>query len=494
MKTLKKILIANRGEIARRIIRTANAMGIHTVAVYENEDKDSLYVKEATSAHFLPAGFLDQDTILEICRRENADAIHPGYGFLSENAAFVRKVEAAGITFIGPSADAMDRMGDKTAARIEAKAAEVPLLPGAEIDDASGLKPVERKKLVSEIGLPVVLKAAAGGGGKAQAIIEEESEIDAAFDKVLREAERLYKSQALVVERYLVKARHVEVQVLGNAAKKNFSLFDRDCSAQRNNQKIIEEAPAPNLPDKVRDALHASAIRLADHVGYRNAGTMEYLYDPAREEFYFLEMNTRLQVEHTVTEMITGLDLVREQILIASGIATDYAAIKVSGHAIQARICAEKSDGSYQPSTGEIVQYVEPKGVRVDSGVDLGSVISGKYDNMIAKLIVHAENRDAASELLNAKLSEYVINGIHTNIPLLKKLLKDKNFLAVTHYTRYLQKEFVPPQSDPESAASIAAILLYEIEKAESTRLYGNLAGFSNTRVSPGDAPLKTSA
>lgn len=503
---IRKILIANRGEIARRIMRTANAMGIHTVAVYENEDKDSLYVKEATSAHFLPAGFLDQDMILDICRRENADAIHPGYGFLSENAAFVRKVEAAGITFIGPSADAMDRMGDKTAARIEAKAAKVPLLPGAEIDDASGLKPAERKKLVSEIGLPVVLKAAAGGGGKAQAIIEEESEIDAAFDKVLREADRLYKSQALVIERYLVKARHVEVQVLGNAAKKNFSLFDRDCSAQRNNQKIIEEAPAPNLPDKVRNALHASAIRLADHVGYCNAGTMEYLYDPAREEFYFLEMNTRLQVEHTVTEMITGLDLVREQILIASGISTDYAALKVSGHAIQARICAEKSDGSYQPSTGEIVQYLEPKGkeppvarepgasVRVDSGVDVGSVISGKYDNMIAKLIVHAETRAAAVELLEAKLSEYVVNGIHTNIPLLKKLLRDKNFIAVTHYTRYLQKEFVPPQSDPERAASIAAILLFELEKAESERLLGSLAGFSNTRVSPGEARVTTSA
>jgi acetyl/propionyl-CoA carboxylase alpha subunit len=481
---IKKILIANRGEIARRIMRTAHAMGISTVAIYEDEDKDSLYVKEAGAAHLLPAGFLDQDTILEICRRENADAIHPGYGFLSENAAFVRKVEAAGITFIGPSASAMDRMGDKTAARLEAKAANVPLLPGTELDDASDLRPAERKKIVLEVGLPVVLKAAAGGGGKAQAIIEEESEIDAAFDKVLREAGRLYKSQALVVERYLVQARHVEVQILGNAAKKNFSLFDRDCSAQRNNQKIIEEAPAPNLPEKVRAALHDSAVRLADHVGYANAGTMEYLYDPKREECYFLEMNTRLQVEHTVTEMITGLDLVREQILIAQGGAADYSGLKINGYAIQARICAEKSDGSYQPSTGEIVQYVEPAdSVRIDTGVSVGSVVSGKYDNMLSKLIVHQDSRDAAIELLNAKLAEYIINGIHTNIPLLRHLLRDEKFRKVEHYTRYLQREFTPPANDPERAASIAAIVLYQLEKQESDRRLGTLAGFSNTRA-----------
>lgn len=484
MKQIKKILIANRGEIARRIMRTARQMGISTVAIYEDEDKNSLYVKEADTSHFLPAGFLDQETILDICRREGADAIHPGYGFLSENAAFVRKVETAGITFIGPSAAAMDRMGDKTAARIEAKAAKVPLLPGAELDDASGLNPAERKKLVLDVGLPVVLKAAAGGGGKAQAIIEEESEIDAAFDKVLREADRLYKSQALVVERYLLQARHVEVQVLGNAAKKNFSLFDRDCSAQRNNQKIIEEAPAPNLPDKVRAELHASAVRLADHVGYANAGTMEYLYDAKREEFYFLEMNTRLQVEHTVTEMIVGLDLVREQILIAQGSTADYSGLKVNGHAIQARICAEKSDGTYQPSTGEIVQYEEPKGqVRIDTGIAAGSVVSGKYDNMLAKLIVHSADRASASQALYTALADYIINGIHTNIPLLRKLLLDERFVAVTHYTRYLQREFVPPEADPERAASLAAIVLYELERAESERRFGSLAGFSNTRA-----------
>ncbi|MBX3723231.1 MAG: ATP-grasp domain-containing protein [Turneriella sp.] len=484
MKPIRKILIANRGEIARRIMRTAHAMGIATVAIYEDEDKDSLYVKEAGAAHHLPAGFLDQETILEICRREKADAIHPGYGFLSENAGFVRKVEKAGIVFIGPSAEAMDRMGDKTAARLEAKAAKVPLLPGAELDDASPLMPAERKKLVLDIGLPVVLKAAAGGGGKAQAIIEEESEIDAAFDKVLREAERLYKSQALVVERYLSRARHVEVQILGNAAKKNFSLFDRDCSAQRNNQKIIEEAPAPNLPEKVRAELHASAVRLADHVGYSNAGTMEYLYDPARNEFYFLEMNTRLQVEHTVTEMITGLDLVREQILVAQGAATEYADLKVKGHAIQARICAEKSDGTYQPSTGAIVQYHEPQGaVRIDTGIAVGSVVSGKYDNMLAKLIVHEADRVAATDQLYAALGEYIINGIHTNIPLLRHLLRDERFAAVTHYTRYLQREFKPPQNDPERAASLAAVVLYEIERAESVRRHGDLAGFTNTRA-----------
>jgi acetyl/propionyl-CoA carboxylase alpha subunit len=507
---IKKILIANRGEISRRIRRTARDMGIKTVAVFEDEDRHSPYVLEADAACFLPAGFLDQERILEICRQEGADAIHPGYGFLSENAAFVRKVEAAGITFIGPSAAAMDRMGEKTAARLEARTARVPLLPGREIDDATGISAVERQKMVTEIGLPVVLKAAAGGGGKAQAIIQEKSEIDAAFERVIREAERLYHSRSLVIERYLVAARHIEVQILGNAAGRNFSLFDRDCSAQRNNQKIIEEAPAPNLPDKIRSELHASAVRLADHVGYKNAGTMEYLYDPARQEFYFLEMNTRLQVEHTVTEMITGLDLVREQILIASGVATEYANVKMQGHAIQARICAAKSDGSYQPSTGEIVQYREPSAplrvgsrterpasltlgpaavalepsasVRVDTGIAKGSVVSGKYDNMLAKLIVHADDRNSAIGLLDDKLSEYIINGIYTNIPLLQKLLRDESFVNVTHYTRYLQREFSAPQSEPALAASVAAILLYELEKAESARRFGNLAGFSNTQ------------
>lgn len=266
-------------------------------------------------------------------------------------------------------------------------------MPGEEIEDATLLTEKQRLELVERIGLPVVLKAAAGGGGKAQAIVNSFAETAEAFDKVIREAARLYNSKSLVVERYLVKARHVEVQVLGNAAKKNFALFDRDCSAQRNNQKIIEEAPAPNLPDSVRQELHASAVRLANHVGYSNAGTMEYLFDPVRNECYFLEMNTRLQVEHTVTEMITGLDFVREQILIASGAETEYGHVQVTGHAIQARICAEKSDGTYQPSTGTIETYIEPTGVRIDTGIAQGSIVSGKYDNMLAKLIVHRPTR-----------------------------------------------------------------------------------------------------
>jgi len=482
MKTIRTLLIANRGEIARRIMRSARAMGIRCVAVYEDEDRDSLYVAEADGAHFLPNGFLDGARILEVCRLENADAIHPGYGFLSENSAFVRSVEAAGIVFVGPSAAAMERMGEKTAARIEARAAKVPLLPGVEIDDATILDVAAQKKLVREIGLPVVLKAAAGGGGKAQAIINDETEIGTAFEKVIREAERLYRSKSLVVERYLERARHVEVQILGNAQAKNFALFDRDCSAQRNNQKIIEEAPAPHLDGKVRAELHASAVRLADHVGYRNAGTMEYLYDAQRGEFYFLEMNTRLQVEHTVTEEITGLDLVREQILIAQGANTDYGSVKANGHAIEARICAEKSDGTYQPSTGTILDYIEPDGVRVDTGVQKGAIISGKYDNMIAKVIVHAATRDAAIERMKEKLREYIINGFYTNIPLLIKLLDDANFRTVTHYTRYLQREFSPPESDAGAAAVVASAILYELEKKVSRARYGKLFDFNNVR------------
>ncbi|MBS0616910.1 MAG: ATP-grasp domain-containing protein [Spirochaetes bacterium] len=482
MKPIRTLLVANRGEIARRIMRSAYAMGIRCVAVYEDEDRDSLYVAEADAAHFLPNGFLDGARLLEVCRLENVDAIHPGYGFLSENSAFVRSVETAGIVFVGPSAAAMERMGEKTAARIEARAAKVPLLPGVEIDDATALNADAQKKLVGEIGLPLVLKAAAGGGGKAQAIVNDETEIAAAFEKVIREAERLYHSKSLVVERYLERARHVEVQIIGNAAGKNFALFDRDCSAQRNNQKIIEEAPAPHLDDNVRAELHASAVRLADHVGYRNAGTMEYLYDTARGEFYFLEMNTRLQVEHTVTEAITGLDLVREQLLIAQGATTDYGSLKASGHAIEARICAEKSDGTYQPSTGTILEYIEPDGVRIDTGVQKGSTISGKYDNMIAKVIVHAATRDAAIAHMKEKLSDFIVNGIHTNIPLLVKLLDDAAFRAVTHYTRYLQREFSAPVSDAGAAAAVASAILYELEKNLSRENYGKLSGFSNVR------------
>ncbi len=481
MKTIKTILIANRGEIARRIMRTARQMGIACVAIFEDEDAESLYVKEADVAVRLANGFLDQADVLRIATEHRVDAIHPGYGFLSENAEFVHKVEKLGIVFIGPSAAAMQRMGEKTNARTEAKAAKVPLLPGEEIDDATRLTAEERLALVDRIGLPVVLKAAAGGGGKAQAIIHDRAEAADAFEKVIREAEKLYRSKSVVVERYLVRARHVEVQVLGNAAGKNFSLFDRDCSAQRNNQKIIEEAPAPGLPDSVRAELHASAVRLADHVGYRNAGTMEYLYDPARNECYFLEMNTRLQVEHTVTEMVTGLDLVREQILIASEVATDYGQVKLTGHAIQARICAEKSDGTYQPSTGTIEQYAEPAGVRIDTGIGQGATVSGKYDNMLAKVIVHAGSRTEAIANLALHLKEYVINGIHTNIPLLIKLLQDAQFENVQHYTRYLQTEFAPPRYEPEIAAALAAVMLYEAESTAGQLRYGNLAGFTNT-------------
>ncbi len=481
MRSIQKLLVANRGEIARRIFRTAHEMKIQCVAVFEDEDADALYVLEADTAFKLPQGFLDQDFILDLCAREKIDAIHPGYGFLSENAEFVRRVEEAGVVFIGPSSAAMERMGAKTSARACAKAAGVPLLPGAEIEDGSSLSAMERESLIERIGLPVVLKAAAGGGGKAQAIIDYRADTNLAFDKVLREAERLYKNQALVVERYLVKARHVEVQVLGNSKKENFALFDRDCSAQRNNQKIIEEAPALGLPDNVRQELHSSAVRLANHVGYSNAGTMEYLYDSERQEFYFLEMNTRLQVEHTVTEMVTGLDLVREQILIAEGHETNYANVTCSGHAIEARICAEKSDGTYQPSTGEILQYVEPKGVRVDSGVRAGSHISGKYDNMIAKVVVHAANRADAIVKLEKALQAFFVNGIHTNIPLTLQLLHDEKFRKMLHYTRYLQKEFIPPQNSPEEAAQLAAIIRYQLELHENTERFGDLANFSNT-------------
>ncbi|MCS6971796.1 MAG: ATP-grasp domain-containing protein [Leptospiraceae bacterium] len=483
MRVIRSLLIANRGEIARRIIRTARSMGIRTIAVFAADDAKSPFVREADSAHFLPNGYLDQDQLLAICQNENADAIHPGYGFLSENAGFAQRVAAAGRIFVGPPVAAMERMGEKNRARSEARAAGVPLLPGEEFPDGALLSADERQKLAERIGLPLVIKASAGGGGKAQAIVTDFSELHPAWEKVLREAERLYRNRGVVVERYLLRARHIEVQLLGNAAGKNFVISDRDCSAQRLNQKVIEEAPAPELPEPVRQTLHTAAVRLAEQVGYSNAGTMEFLYDPETQGFYFLEMNTRLQVEHPVTEMVTGLDLVREQLLIAQGMVTDYSAVATIGHAIEARICAEKSDGSWQPATGTIVQYHEPRGVRVDSGIEKGSIISGSYDSMLAKVIVHAANRKDAIGRLHRALSEFVINGIHTNIPLLLKLLEDPEFQAMRHYTRYLQTAFVPPQSDPNQAAAIAAIIAYQKELAINRSRFGDLFGFSNVRL-----------
>ncbi len=477
-REIRKILVANRGEIAVRVFRTARAMGIATVAVYVPEEKNALYVRSADEAFELPGGFLDGPAIIDIARRCGAGAIHPGYGFLSEKADFARACEQAGIIFIGPPAEAIARMGDKSQSRDVASHARVPMLKGHTLPGDQIFSENELLSIAEETGYPVMLKSSAGGGGKGMSAVWEPERLYSEYLRIRDEAMRLFRNSDIVLERYLPKARHIEVQILGNCAGKNFAIGDRDCSLQRYNQKVIEEAPAPGLDDLTRARLHSSAVALADLIGYRNAGTMEFLYDAEAKEFYFLEMNTRLQVEHPVTEMTSGLDLVAEQIRIASGMLTSYENVTCTGHAIEARICAELPDGSYKPATGEILIYHEPREARCDSGIEKGSQVLAKFDNMVAKCIVHGSDRDEAIRLLRQALSRYRIGGVQMNIPLLLQIASDAVFHDGKMYTRYLGEAFAY-QPLPAPDARIAAALLFHREQRQNWERYRENAGFN---------------
>ena len=440
-----KLLVANRGEIAVRIIRAAKELDLRTVALFSEADKDSLAVRLADEVvHIGPPpaakSYLNIEAILDAARQTSAGAIHPGYGFLSENARFAEAVAAAGRVFVGPTADNIRMMGDKAAARSAAQAAGVPVVPGsdgevADLDQALAA--------AHAIGFPVMLKASAGGGGRGIRVAADAAAFEHQFHTAQAEAKAAFGSGALYLERFLQRARHLEVQVLGDGDRV-VHCFERECSLQRRRQKIWEEAPSPAIDDNTREALCTSAVRLAERVGYRSAGTLEYLYDEDTGEFFFIEMNTRIQVEHPITEMITGIDLVREMIRIAQGerLGLAQADIKIRGAAIEVRINAEDPDKNFRPSPGRIAGLTLPAGpgVRVDTMLYPGYVVPPYYDSLLAKIIVHAETRDFALARLRRALDEFEIDGVVTTAELHKRLARMNEVQGARFDTGFLER------------------------------------------------------
>jgi acetyl-CoA/propionyl-CoA carboxylase biotin carboxyl carrier protein len=423
-----KVLVANRGEIAIRVIRTLDELGVESVAVYSEPDRDAPHVRRAGEAYLLGPGpatesYLNVDKILEVARQAGAEAIHPGYGFLAENAAFARACEEAGIVFIGPPASAIDAMGSKTKAREIMRDAGVPIVPGT-TDPVDSVEDA-RKVIEESVGYPVAIKAAGGGGGKGFRVAEDEDKLEAAFEGASREGEKFFSDPTVYVERYLPDPRHVEVQILADGEGNVIHLFERDCSVQRRHQKLIEESPAPAVNPELRERIGKIGTDAARAVGYRSAGTIEGLLQDG--EYFFLEMNTRVQVEHCVTEMVTGIDIVREQLKIAAGEPLAYSQedVVLRGHAIECRINAEDASKNFAPAPGRIESYREPAGpfVRVDSGAEAGYEVLPLYDPMIGKLIVWDVDREASTRRMLRALGEYEIGGLKTLIPFHRALL-----------------------------------------------------------------------
>ena len=435
MAAFSKILVANRGEIAIRVFRTLRELGIGTVAVYSEADRGSLHVAAADEAYLVGPGpaaesYLNQERLLETAARAGAEAVHPGYGFLAENAGFARACEAAGLVWIGPPAEAIEVMGSKTAAREAMKAAGVPIVPGT----TAPVESVEDvRRLGDEIGWPIAIKAAAGGGGKGLRVVPGPADAERAYESARREGEAYFSDSAVYVERYLEDPRHVEVQILADAQGNVIHLGERDCTIQRRHQKLVEETPSPAVFDELRERIGRLGVDAARAVGYRSAGTIEGLLD-RDGNYFFLEMNTRIQVEHTVTELVTGLDLVREQVLIAAGepLSLSQDDVRLTGHAIECRINAEDPSNGFLPSPGRITSYREPAGpgVRVDSGVTAGSEVVGLYDPLIAKLVVHGVDREHARRRMLRALDEYEIGGVTTLVGFHRALLAHPCFVA----------------------------------------------------------------
>lgn len=438
---INKILIANRGEIARRVQRTAMALNIKTLAIFSENEVNSAYVSESSEAFSLGSGtlsetYLNIDKIIEIARKAGVDAIHPGYGFLAENAGFARACESAGIIFIGPSADVIDMMGNKPEATKFAKSLGIPVVPHfygtyRELAALNGSFP-----------LPCIVKAAAGGGGKGMKIVNNLDLLEEAMNAASRLAESNFGDGTVYIEKYLEEPRHIEVQILADQYGKVIHLFERECSLQRHYQKIIEEAPSPSLDDKIRNKITSAAVKIARAVGYTGAGTVEFLLD-CDNQFYFLEMNTRIQVEHPVTEIITGTDIVSEQISISEGnpLRMDQESVHCSGHAIEARICAEDPFNNFRPYPGKISLYLEPdiQGLRIDSGIAGTDVISDNYDSLIAKMIASGTTRKDAIQKLKIGLEKYIIHGIRTNITFLDTLVGSSDFQNNAISTNYVE-------------------------------------------------------
>jgi len=479
IRPIRKVLIANRGEIALRIIRACREKGIATVAVYSDADRAALHVLHADEAYRLgpaPAAesYLRGDLILEIARKTGTDAIHPGYGFLSENAAFAEACESAGVIFIGPPASAMRMLGSKTKARQAADAAGMPRVPGS----VKGLASIEEAHTVArEIGYPVMLKAAAGGGGKGMRAVTADSELGEAFTSACSEAERSFGSGEVYLEKLIQQPRHIEIQLIADHHGHCFYLGERECSVQRRHQKVIEEAPSAVVGEDLRRRMGEAAVKLALAAGYTNAGTIEFLVD-AEQSFYFLEMNTRLQVEHPVTELVTGLDLVHLQLLIAEGHPLPIAQkdVHLRGHAIECRIYAEDPDNNFFPSPGLITKLIQPggPGLREDCAIYQGWNVPLDYDPMLSKLIAYAPTREMAIDRMLRALDEYVIGGIATNINFFRRILTDPDFRSAKIDTGYLDRLLAKPKAVTETSAesvNIAALAaaIFEATAAPAT-------------------------
>ena len=453
----RKILIANRGEIAVRIIRAARELGIDTVAVYSTADREALHTLLADEAVCIgPAkstdSYLNMNAVLSAAVLTGAEAIHPGFGFLSENSKFATMCEEVGIKFIGPSGAVMDMMGDKINARAQMIKAKVPVIPGS---DGEVHTSEEALEVAEKIGYPVMLKASAGGGGKGIRKVEKAEDLVAAFESASSEAKAAFGNGAMYMERVIYPARHIEVQILADQQGHVVHLGERDCSLQRNNQKVLEESPSVAIGKTLRQQIGEAAVRAAQSVGYENAGTIEFLLDEAKGEFYFMEMNTRVQVEHPVTEFVTGVDIVKEQIKIANGQELSFSQddVEIRGHAIECRINAENPAFNFAPSPGKISNVYLPSGgvgLRVDSAVYPGYTIPPYYDSMIAKIIVHGENRFDALMKMQRALYELEIDGVVTNSGFQLDLISDPNVIAGDYDTAFLMEKFLPAYQEKQ--------------------------------------------
>ena len=479
----KKILIANRGEIAVRVIRSCRELGIPSVAVYSDVDRTSLHVRKADEAyHIGPAAaaesYLNFAKILDVAKRSGADAIHPGYGFLSENAKFAQACADAGVKFIGPSPASIEMMGSKTRARHEMEKAGVPFVPGT----SRGLESTEQaEQVAARIGFPVMLKAAAGGGGKGMRLVHTPEELKPALEAAQSEAERAFGDREVYIEKAILSPRHIEMQVLADEHGNTVYLGERECSIQRRHQKVLEESPSPIVDADMRQRMGEVAVRVAKAAGYTNAGTVEFLVDQ-HKNFYFLEMNTRLQVEHPVTELITGLDLVHLQIRIAAGEKLPFRQtdVRIRGHAIECRIYAEDPDNNYFPSPGRITLLLSPSGpgIRRDSGMYEGWTVPVDYDPLLAKLIGYGTDRTQAISRLTRALHEYFVGGIKTNISLFRRILTDSDFQAGKLDTGYLDRLLKSKPSEVQGldteVAAIAAGIFAILDPASTIAGNGN--------------------
>lgn len=480
MASIKRLLVANRGEIALRVMRSAREMGIEVIAVYSDADRQSPHVTFADEAYLLgppPSNqsYLLGDKIIQLCLDQQIDAIHPGYGFLSENAAFTRKVTNAGITFVGPSPESMEVMGDKLSAKQAVKDFGVPLVPG--LDEAI-TDVAEAKKVAEEIGFPVLVKASAGGGGKGMRLVEDPAEFEEQMERAVSEAEKSFGNGAVFVEKFVTKPRHIEIQVMADSHGNVTYLFERECSIQRRHQKVVEEAPSAVLSPELRKQMGEAAVNVCKACNYKNAGTVEFLLD-AEHKFYFLEMNTRLQVEHPVTEMITGIDLVKEQIRVAEGHPLSFSQedLTINGHSIEIRVYAEDPANNFLPDIGDLHIYRRPQGhgIRVDDGFEEGMTVPIYYDPMLAKLIVHASNREEAMDKMIRAIDEYQIVGVQTTLGFCRYVMEHEAFRSGDFDTNFVKKFFSPEVLDlelTEEEAQVASLIAHlAMEKSKGREM-----------------------